>query len=70
MEALVFWVEVRPLSTAKIKPKNLACLLEVLHSSGKPFRFFIVNCESPVVKGRRVVRFFLEPPDKYLKKST
>jgi hypothetical protein len=59
-------MEVRPLSTAKVKPRNLAGLLEVLHSSGRPFRFFLVNCESGVVEGRRVVRFFLELPDEYL----
>jgi hypothetical protein len=55
-----FWVELRPLGTARIESRSLIGLLNVLYNSGKPFRFYMANCESTVVEGRRAVRFFLE----------
>lgn len=59
-----FWVELRPLGTARIEPRSFIGLLNVLYNSGKPFRFYMANCESAVVEGRRAVRFFLELPER------
>jgi hypothetical protein len=57
-----FWVEIRPLSTGVFKPGNLLDLFCVLHNTGKPFRIFITTSESTIVKGKRVVRYWLELP--------
>jgi len=59
-----FWVEFRPLGTARIEPGNLIGLLNILYNSGRPFRFYVANCESAVVEGRRAVRFFFELLDR------
>jgi hypothetical protein len=42
------------------EPGNFASILELLYSSGKPFKFLAVNCPSSVVEGRWSVRFFLQ----------
>ena len=64
---MAFWIEVRPLKTAKFEPGNLAGILEILYNLRKSFRFYVVNAESPIVKGRRTVRFFFEFPDETMK---
>jgi len=59
-----FWVEVKPLITSELKPGSFAPVLESLFNSGKPFRFLAVDVEDPNVEGKRVVRFFLQLPDR------
>ena len=59
-----FWVELRPLGTARIEPRSLLGVLNILYNSGRSFRFYMANCESTIVEGRRTVRFFLELPNR------
>ena len=61
------WLEVKPLRTAAIEPRNMKPILEVLYNMEVPFRFVMANCESTRVKGRRNVRFFMQLPDERLR---
>jgi hypothetical protein len=60
------WIEIRPLPTGKFEAGNLRHVLKMLYNNGKPFRFFIANCPSSLVEGRRSVKFFLELTDRNL----
>jgi len=57
------WVEVRPLASGKFELRNFGGVLDYLYNTGKPFRFFAVNCPSVKVEGLRSVRFFLQLPN-------
>lgn len=63
---LSYWIEVRPLTTGKFDVGNFKHVLSMLHKNKEPFRFFVVNCPSSVVGGRRAVKFFLELAEKDL----
>jgi hypothetical protein len=56
------WVEVRPLASGKFELRNFGGVLDYLYNTGKPFRFFAVNCPSVKVEGLRAVKFFLQLP--------
>jgi len=64
-----FWIEVRPLrTTSEISPESLRGILDVLHNSGKPFRFLAVGAPDPELMGKRTVRFYFEFPDEETKR--
>ena len=63
MEDKPCWVEVRPLTSGKFELRNFGGVLDYLYNTGKPFRFFAVNCPSVKVEGLRSVRFFLQLPN-------
>jgi len=54
------WVEVKPLLTSDIKPRNFTPILDSLYASLEPLRFRVADAEDPTVKGRRTVRFFVQ----------
>jgi len=55
------WLEVKPLPTANLKAGNMAAILDMLHSNGKPFRCFILDCDG---ENGGNVRFFLQIKDR------
>ena len=64
-----FWIEIRPLRTAKeVNPESLRGILDVLHNTGKPFRFIAAGVSDPELMGKKTVRFFFEFPDEETKK--
>lgn len=65
-DELSSWIEIRPSQTGKFEAGNFRQVLKVLYNNGKPFRFFMANCPSSLVEGRRSVKFFLELTDRNL----
>ena len=64
-----FWIEVRPLRTAReVSPESLRGILDVLHNSGKPFRFLAVGTLDPELMDKKTVRFYFEFPDEETKR--
>ena len=64
-----FWIEVRPLRTAReVNSESLRGILDVLHNSGRPFRFVAVGAPDPEIMNKRTVRFFFEFPDEESKR--
>jgi len=64
-----FWVEVRPLRTAReVNSESLRGILDVLHNSGRPFRFVAVGAPDPELMNKKTVRFFFEFPDEESKR--
>jgi len=54
------WIEIRPLPTSRLSAGNFMDILGVLYNSGRPFKFVIASCPSPIVEGRLSVRFFFQ----------
>jgi hypothetical protein len=52
------WIEIRPLPTSKPSVGSFLDVLGVLYNAGRPFKFVIASCPSPIVEGRFTVRFF------------
>ena len=64
-----FWIEIRPLRTAQsLDPEAIKGILDVLHNSGRPFRFVAVGASDPELMGKKTVRFYFEFPDEEMKR--
>jgi len=58
------WIEVRPLLSGKFDVGNFSRILDYLHNTGRPFRFFAANCPSTRIEGMRAVRIFIQLEDR------
>jgi len=64
-----FWIEIKPLRTAQsLDPEAIKGILDVLHNSGRPFRFVAVGASDPELMGKKTVRFYFEFPDEEMKR--
>ena len=64
-----FWIEVRPLRAARSAGSgSIRGVLDVLHNSGRPFRFVAVGAPDPELMGKKTVRFYFEFPDEESKR--